>query len=297
MDKPIANFSTNNDPRTLPSDFTKNAFGTIELPPGKTYHCSLDREGYLRYGKPITTSAFEPVQHMQELMDMEKQSISSVIENLIIVTIGDEKRPASEKDVKKLKQHIEGLGASSRLVGNHTLKGALIEKDTSVFNPEKFEVPMKQLLHSIGVPHSLFTGESSYSGSNTGLSVVKKNIDSNRKEIIDVIDQLLRDVAEDAGLNPDKNPKTRLSRLDLTEEKVQHQLVRNLYLDGVISAETYAATHGHDLDVEQDRIEEEEKYDIQPKEMSSTLSSKETGRPSEGDGPSESVPRPSHDGD
>lgn len=282
-DRPVATFQSSNDPETLPVDFEKSKFGEYKLPIEQTYHCALDREGYLRYGKPITTATFEPIQHIQELVDMEKQSISSVIENLIIITLGDEKRPATQEQIEKLKEHVEKLHSSSRLVGNHTLKADVIEKDVGVFNPEKFKVPMDMLLQSIGVVSSVVTGDSSYASATAGMSTTKKTIETNRLEIESVLDQLFKDIAEENGLDADDNPEISLGKLNLSEERTQHTIIRNLFLDGVISAETYAMVHGHDLDIEQEKLDiEKELYEIEPRAMSSTLSGSD-GRPLEGD--------------
>lgn len=284
-DRAIANLRTNNDPETLPIDLKKdNVSNVYKLPKNQLYHCSPDREGYLRYGKPITTSSFEPIQHIQSLLDMEKDSIKSVIESLIIITMGDENRPATSAQIKELKKHVENLKSTSRIVGNHTLKADVIEKDIGVFNPDKFEVPMRMLLNSVGITPSIFTGEGSYATASAGMSSAKKTIEANRLEIEDILNQLFFDVALESGLNPNNNPKASLGKLDLNEEKVQHQIIRNLYLDGLISAETYALAHGHILEYEQEKIKEEKKYEIEPRQMSSTLGREGSpGRPEEMD--------------
>lgn len=278
-DRPVATLKTVNDPKTLPDDLKRNKDGTYDLPMLQTYHCAIDREGYDRYGKPFTTSAFEPIQHIQALLDMEKESIPNVIESLMIITIGDEKRPADRKQIEDLKKIVQNLKSTSRIVGNHTLKADVKEKSVEVFNPDKFKVPMEMLLHSIGITPSLFTGEGSYATATAGLSSARETIEAVRMEIEDVLNQLFADVVSDAGLDPKKNPKATLGKLDLTDEKVQHQIIRNLYLDGVISAETYALAHGHILDIEQRKIQEEKKYQIIPRQMSSTLSNKDPGAP------------------
>jgi len=276
--RPVAKLRTSNDPSTLPDDLKPNLAGSYDLPVNKTYHCSVEREGYLRYGMPFTTSAFEPIQHIQELVDMEKESIKSVIESLIIITLGDDKKPATRDQIQELKRHVQNLKSTSRLVGNHTLKADVIEKNIEVFNKEKFEVPMQMLMYSIGITPSIFTGEGSYATASAGMQSAKKTIELVRMEIESVLDQLFKDVAEERGLDPKKNPKATLGKLDLNEDKVQHQIVRNLYLDGLISAETYALVHGHILEYEQERIKEEDKkYNIEPRQMSSTLSNKGDG--------------------
>lgn len=276
-DRPVAEFSTRNDEKTLPTELKKTLTGKYELPFEKTYHCSFEREGYHRYGMPFTTAAFEPIQHIQELIDMEKDSIKSVIESLIIITLGDEKRPATKAQIDKLKRHVQNLKSTSRLVGNHTLKADVIEKKIEVFNKEKFETPMKMLMYSIGITPSIFTGDGSYATASAGMSSAKKTIELVRLEIEETLDQLFADIAKERGLDPEKNPKATLGKLDLNDEKVQHTIIRNLYLDGLISAETYAIVHGHKLEVEQEKIKEESKYDIQPRQMSSTLSNKGDG--------------------
>jgi len=278
-DRPVARLRTVNDPTTLPDDLERDKDGTYKLPMNQTYHCAIDREGYDRYGKPFTTSAFEPIQHIQALLDMEKESIQSVIESLIIITLGDEKRPATQKQINDLKKLVQNLKSTSRIVGNHTLKADVKEKSVEVFNPDKFKIPMQMLLHSIGITPSLFTGEGSYATASAGLSSARETIESVRMEIEDVLNQLFADVASEAGFDPKKNPKATLGKLDLTDEKVQHTIIRDLYLDGLISAETYALVHGHNLEVEQQKVKEEKKYNIKPRQMSSTLSNKGAGAP------------------
>src|SRR5690625_727768 len=291
--RPVSFFNSDNDPLTLPRDLEVDSLGRYVLPPERTYHCSLDREGYLRYGKPQTIATFEPIQHIQSLLDMEKHSINEVIESLIIFTLGDENRPATPKQVKELRRRIETLGTSGRLVGNHTLEANMIEKDTSVFSPDKFNVPIKMLMYSIGITPSIFTGEGSYASSTAGMASAKQIIQSNRTELIETLEELFEDIAIENGLNPNDNPKVSLGKLELSEEKVQHQIIRNLFLDGVISADTYAQAHGHLLEIEQEKItEENEMFEIEPRAMSSTLSSsgESEGRPSDKDSHNDSNP-------
>src|SRR5690625_3097906 len=116
----------------------------------------------------------------------------------------------------------------------------MIEKDTSVFSPDKFNVPIKMLMYSIGITPSIFTGEGSYASSTAGMASAKQIIQSNRTELIETLEELFEDIAIENGLNPNDNPRVSLGKLELSEEKVQHQIIRNLFLDGVISADTYA---------------------------------------------------------
>lgn len=299
-DRPIAEIAIKTtDEKTIPLGLQKGKYGDYELPLEQSYHCAIDREGYSRYGKSIITSAFEPIQHIEELMDMEKETIDQVIDFMIIFTIGDKDRPAGETAIKKLTEKVQNLKNSSRLVGNHTLKADTIKPDTALFNPDKYEVPMKMLLQSLGITPSIFTGEGSYATASAGMMSAKQTMENAREEIIDALDQLLYDMAKEAGLNPENNPTIKLGKLNLTDEKIQHAILRDLYLDGIISGDTYAEQHGYNLEAEQGEIKEEKKYDIQPRPMSSTMSfGDEGGRPSDspqGANPDNPDKKPSRD--
>lgn len=292
MDRPVAEVELKGDPETLPKGLHKKP-GALDahkyvLPIDQTYQCAIDREGYSRYGKTILTSTFEPIQHMEELMDMEKQTMKEVVEFLIIFTLGDKDRPAGDKQIKALSEKVRSLKSTSRLVGNHTLKAQAIKPDLAVFNPDKYEVPMKMLLQSLGITPSIFTGEGSYATATAGMTSAKQAMETARAEIIDTLTALFEDVAKEAGLDPEKNPKVSLGKLNLNDEKVQHAILRNLYLDGIISAETYAEMHNYILEDEQREVEEErKKYKIEPRQMSSTMggNSDEGGRPESDDNP------------
>lgn len=292
MDRPIAEVKLHGEPETIPKGLKKKN-GSLDasvyvLPLEQTYQCANDREGYSRYGKTILTSTFEPIQHMEELMDMEKQTMKEVVEFLIIFTLGDKDRPAGDKQLKALSEKVRNLKSTSRLVGNHTLKAQAVKPDLAVFNPDKYEVPMKMLLQSLGITPSIFTGEGSYATATAGMASAKQAMETARQEIIDTLTSLFEDVAREAGFDPEKNPKVGLGKLNLNDEKVQHAILRNLYLDGIISAETYAEMHNYVLSDEQKEIDEErEKFDIQPRQMSSTMggNSDEGGRPEEDGNP------------
>ena len=295
MDRPIADLAVQSmDEDTLPNGLRRNNDGTYSLPIEQTYQCANEREGYSRYGKSLLTSTFEPIQHIEELMDMEKQTMKEVVEFLIIFTLGDKDRPASDKQLQKLSEKVRNLKATSRLVGNHTLKAEAIRPDITVFNKEKYEVPMQMLLQSLGITPSIFTGEGSYATATAGMTSAKQAMENARQEIVDTLTTLFEDVAMEAGLDPNKNPVVSLGKLNLNDEKIQHAILRDLYLDGIISAETYAEMHNYVLDDEQREIEEErKKYDIEPRQMSSTMSSKSgPGRPEEND---DNVNKPNQD--
>ena len=270
--RPIATLRTLNDPDTLPDDLLDEFTGTYKLNLRKTYHVANDREAYLRYGKPITTACFEPIQHIEKLLDMESESIDSIVDSLIIITLGDEKRPATQNQINELKKKVTNLKSTSRLVGNHTLKAQVIEKDISVFNKEKFEVPLQMLMQSIGITPSIFTGEGSESTALVGMQSATKTIQTARMEIEDELNNMFEDIALEVGLDPKNNPKVTLGKLDLNDDEIQHAIIRNLYLDGVLSAKTYAKVHGYNVDLEQEQIALEEKYDITPRPLSSTMS-------------------------
>lgn len=284
MDRPVAKLKLHTtDEETIPKGLVKETgvdTGLYKLPILQTYQCANDREGYSRYGKTILTSTFEPVQHMNELMDMEKQSMKEVVEFLIIFTLGDKDRPAGDKQIQKLSEKVRNLKSTSRLVGNHTLKADAIRPDLTVFSPEKYEVPMKMLLQSLGITPSIFTGEGSYATATAGMTSAKQAMETARQEIIDTLTTLFEDIAKENGLDPEKNPSVNLGKLNLNDEKIQHAIIRDLYLDGIISAETYAEMSGYVLDDEQKEIEEEKKYNIQPRQMSSTMGGG-GGRPEE----------------
>lgn len=288
-DRPIASVELRGAPDTIPSGLERKTSlnpHSYELPIEQTYQCANDREAYSRYGKTILTSTFEPVQHMEELMDMEKQTMKEVVEFLIIFTLGDKDRPAGDKQLKALSEKVRNLKATSRLVGNHTLKADAIKPDLAVFNPAKYEVPMKMLLQSLGITPSIFTGEGSYATATAGMTSAKQSMETARQEIIDTLTTLFEDVAKEAGLDPEKNPRVTLGNLNLNDEKIQHAILRDLYLDGIISAETYAEMHNYVLEDEQAEIKEEKKFDIQPRQMSSTMGgSAEGGRPEEDGNP------------
>lgn len=283
MDRPVAKLKLHTtDPDTIPNGLKKSTgidVGLYDLPILQTYQCANDREGYSRYGKTILTSTFEPVQHMEELMDMEKQAMKEVVEFLIIFTLGDKDRPAGDKQIKALSEKVKNLKNTARLVGNHTLKADAIRPDLAVFNPQKYEIPMKLLLQSLGITPSIFTGEGSYATATAGMQSAKQAIETSRQEIIDTLTTLFADIAKENGLDPEKNPTVNLGKLNLNDEKIQHAIIRDLYLDGIISAETYAEMSGYVLDDEQREIQEEKKYDIQPRQMSSTMGG--GGRPEE----------------
>ena len=298
-DRPVMNVHLDNDPETIPTGLTRSAMGEYKVPIEKAYHCAIDRESYTRYGKTILTSTFEPIQHMEELMDMEKETVKEVVEFLIIFTLGDEKRPATNDQLTKLSEKVRNLKSTSRLVGNHTLKADAIKPDLAVFNPQKYEVPMKMLLQSLGIVPSIFTGEGSYATSSVGMQSAKQTMESARKEIVEALNDLFKDVAKEAGLNPEKNPSVSLGSIALNDEKIKHAILRDLYLDGIISADTYAAESGYELEHEQGEIKEEKtKFDIQPRQMSSTLSNNDGGRPAEDSNPDKpnQDKKPSSDG-
>jgi len=289
MDRPIAKVKIEGEPETIPNGLKKDPKSLDHtlyvLPMDQTYQCANDREGYSRYGKTILTSTFEPIQHMEELMDMEKQTMKEVVEFLIIFTLGDKDRPAGDKQLKALSEKVRNLKSTSRLVGNHTLKADAIKPDLAVFNPDKYEVPMKMLLQSLGITPSIFTGEGSYATATAGMTSAKQAMETARQEIIDTLTTLFEDVAREAGLDPEKNPRVGLGKINLNDEKIQHALLRDLYLDRIISTETYAEMHNYILEDEQREIEEENKlYKIKPRQMSSTMG-KEGGRPEEDGNP------------
>lgn len=270
--RPVALLNTTSDPNTLPNDLKNVKDTSRPLNEKKLYQVSADREGYLRYGKPFTTATFLPIQHIEELLDMESDSIDSVVDSLMIVTIGDEKRPATQKQVQELKEVVKNLKQTSRIVGNHTLKADVKSKDTSVFNAEKFQVPMEMLMRSLGITPSLFTGEGSTNASVLGMQSATRIIESARKELEHTLNKIFKDIANEVGLDYKNNPKVSLGKLDLNDDEIAHKIMRELYLDSVLSAESYVKAHGYDYNIEKERMNEEDKDSIVPRPMSSTMS-------------------------
>lgn len=112
--------------------------GTIQLDKDSVGRMTYRKQPYERYAMPAVYAAFPGFLRLQMLRSMDTSTASGFINQLITVTVGNDKYPATPAQLKKIAEMFKSPSKSLVLFWNHTLSVNFHKPDISVLNSEKY---------------------------------------------------------------------------------------------------------------------------------------------------------------
>lgn len=245
---------------------------------------------YSRYPTtPLLRAAFS--YRLKRLMSfMDEATAEDMVNCIVLVTVGNDKYPATKKQMAEIQRAFETDKRSFTVYWNHTLNVQMLRPPAGeILGRAKYEAVNAELYAGIGVPMFLIdasSGNSSgYSNQWVQVEILLRRLDAARQEVKNFWERELNDVAQKFGV------KERISvvfdKVDLRPQDRFKSVVLGLRQLGLISGQTAQEEAGFDPRTEIARLEEElalQKQGLFVSQQQMTKMQPEPGRPESGPG-------------
>jgi SPP1 gp7 family putative phage head morphogenesis protein len=243
----------NNFPSDLRKLFDGNTSGRIPLPPERVSRITRKKQPYERYATPMLTRLIFPVLFKHKLHLMDLSTIEGVINQLMIVTVGDKDHPPTDQTLKQVASLFLTPKKSFSVFWDWTLKVDIKTPNAiETLYQDKYKQVDDDISKGLGVPRTLIDG----SGANysTAFIAVQMLIERASREVMAVKNWLEKEYQEIARIKGFKTyPKVRFDKTQLRQETYVRQILSPLYDRGLLSAETILTEAGFNYQSELER--------------------------------------------
>lgn len=227
--------------------------GRYVLPPEKVSRITRKKQPYERYATPMLTRLIFPVLFKHKLRLMDLSTIEGVINQLMVVTVGDKDHPPTDETLKQVASLFLTPKKSFTVFWDWTLKVNVVTPNAiETLYQNKYEQVNDDISKGLGVPRSIIDG----TGANyaTAFVGVQMLIERASREIMAVKKWLEREYKEIARIKGFKTyPRVRFDKTQLRQENYVRQILAPLYDRGLLSAETILAEAGFNYQAELER--------------------------------------------
>lgn len=229
----------------------------IPLPPEKVSRITRRRQPYDRYATPFLTRLIQPVLYKQRLRLMDLSTIEGVINQLLVVTVGDKDRPPTDKTLKQVAELFLTPKKSFTIFWDYTLKVDVVAPNAiETLYQDKFKEVDEDISKGLGVPRALIDGVgANYAAAFVGVQML---IERAAREAGAVKRWLEKEYATIAKIKGFKTyPKVKFDRAQLRPDNYIRQILMPLYEKGLLSRETMLIEAGFDYGAELERKKRE----------------------------------------
>lgn len=213
------------------------------------------------YPTPYLLSAMESLMHKRNLKKMDYSIAARVTSAIQVIKLGSDTFPLTEDDqpvIDELRSQMLWRGLANnqervfQLFGNHTLDISWVQPDVeALLNEGKYASVNNDILHALGLPNMIITGESSKSGSGSAEFIMlppTEMIKSVRDAFISFLEFIVEKIKE-------KNNFRNLPVINFPPPKLYDPtklatIGQVYYQNGVISKTTWAALGGFNFQEE-----------------------------------------------
>lgn len=213
------------------------------------------------YPTPYLLSAMESLMHKRNLKKMDYSIAARVTSAIQIIKLGNDAFPLTEDDqpvIDELRSQMLWRGLPNnqervfQLFGNHTLDISWVQPDTqALLNEGKYASVNNDILHALGLPNMIITGESSRSGSGSAEFIMlppTEMIKSIRDAFVPFLEYIVKSIKE---RNNFKNtPLINFPPPKLYDPTKLATIGEKYFQNGVISKTTWAALGGFNFQEE-----------------------------------------------
>lgn len=249
--------------QNLPSELYKylkgNSYfnGRLVLPPEKVSRITRKKQPYERYATPMLTRLIFPVLFKHRLRLMDLSTIEGVINQLMIVKIGDKDHPPTDEKLRQVASLFLTPKKSFTVFWDWTLDVQVVTPNAiETLYQNKYEQINEDISMGLGIPRAIIDGKgANYSTAFVGVQML---IERASREILAVkrwLEKEYREIAKIKGF--EVYPKVRFDRTQLRQENYVRQILTPLYDRGLISPETVLSEAGFNY---QSEIERKKKH-------------------------------------
>jgi hypothetical protein len=242
--------------------------GRIPLEPNRVKILYYKKDGFSKWAIPMLWRIIKDVKYKELLRRMDISVAEGVLNALTIIKLGSMKDelPPSPEAYTKLVGMVKNPAKSKIIIWDDLIDvQSVFPPVENMLGVEKYEQVNKDISRGIGIPGILVGGEQAGGFSNAFLSVrtVMERLKGGRKGFLDLLKNEVRIIAKNMGFR--KPPSVKIKGIGLTDQQMERKLLLELVDRNIISYRTVADKFGEDIDIEINRMREEDnlRKDIQ----------------------------------
>lgn len=200
------------------------------LDPEKSYFAKINASQYESYGISVILPAFEDLSHKSLLKEAEKSTANDIINNVMLIKVGDAQNQVSGDVVRQYGDIFAGIKGACRVAVPYYVDISFLQQDTEVFGKDKFIEIDTDILNTLGVSLTLIRGEGggNYAEGMLNFTGLVRTIEGIRNQIPKIVEGLYRAELTRNGINPDKAPTLKFDDVVIDKES-RFQLVKDLF--------------------------------------------------------------------
>lgn len=210
----------------------------IILPPDRVSRICRKKQDYEKYAKPYLARVFEPVLFKQKLRLMDLSTIEGLINQLLVVTIGNEKMPATKKQLKTAAELFATPKKAFTIIWPNNIKVEIIPpQGLETLDQDKYKQVNEDIALGLGVPRVIIDGSgTNFSTAFVAVTAWLERIDRERYALKSWMEEQYKDIAKKVGLKT--YPTVRFDKSRLRQETYIRQVLNPLYEKGLLSDDT-----------------------------------------------------------
>lgn len=241
------------------------------LNPDNTYVFQATKEGWMRYAIPWIASALPALAKKELISKYEAAQLNIGMRSFVEVRVGDEKMPyemlPDESQIKIIRNvYQKGMRDNPLVVVPYLAKASVIQADMSdLYQWPMYEQVNADILSAGGIAGIIVSGNgeegSTFASAQVSVQSAASRIEAARREFEDFMFKVNLRLVEDIKLihtNNLKNiPVFHFKPLSMSGQKELREECEKLWLNGVVSTQTYLESKGYSLAREKERRENE----------------------------------------
>ena len=257
---------------SIPDDFKKQVDPEhgILLDNSVVEHLKRKGRNYLAWGEPFLVRTFSAVAHKKKLQLLDQATTEGLINMIYLFKIGDKDNPAtwSSSRISAFRNLLRKPSSTHAIVWAYDIEVETVGPEGQVLNfNSKYEQANIDILRSLGIPMSIFTGESK-GDQYLATAVLLERLDEFRDLQGTFLKDLIKEIIVRNNLE-DSNPRIIWKNSRIRNERELRELVVTLRDRGLISIETTLEEAGQDIELEKTRKKNEKSIEplFAPPEM------------------------------
>lgn len=222
------------------------------------------REMWTRYAVPFISAALGALQTKELIGKYEKALLNLGIHSFVLTKYGGDMKDktvlANAADITRMKKMFkQGMTGFPLVSANHLVTAEVVQPDMDdLFQWDKFRVVNNDILSAGGISGVLVNGVSNdgstFASAQVSMQTAEARILHARKLICELMNKVNICIKErlqrEFHYNLKEVPEFTFMPLDMTGQKAMRDAATSLYMNGLLSNETYMRTNGYDMQQE-----------------------------------------------
>jgi hypothetical protein len=200
-----------------------------------------DKQDYDRYPTPLAKHCFLALQMKAELYQMDRQTVHSVKNRILLIKVGNDTYPVTDDNVlKRVAQVFNAMGRTGHFVWSHAIEMEWVEPANTLLNDSKKYTQWNDEIRSVTGVNPIFTGTSETSNSIGNSLMNFKGVEEEVGEAQDAFLEFLRKEIKllRAALSISADVEVNFDKLNMKDEVAFMGVMMQMVMNGLLEPET-----------------------------------------------------------